>query len=266
MNAPLGMSIAKAIPFALGLFFLYFFIGEVYENIDFLTSSVKTTGTIVYYSEQSSRSSNQTSKSFYTVALFIDDKGEENYVYSKGASSFIISSIGDEVEVRYIKGNSDKAHLSGYYVDMWGVSLIFGLFALVLCYFGGFLVLGMLYPIYEKYESKHYKKLVQAKIKEVFLDKSIFYMNRSPYIIEALWVDPRTAKEYLFYSYEIWGDLSDVVKAGDYIKVKVNPKNYDKYLMDVDLIKRKLAKLSKKTKTNLNTNNKEYDSTKRRPM
>ena len=115
-----------------GSTFLYFAISRTIETVNFIQNSELTTGYIsgfeVAYNTNTSDSSSDTK---YTQVLFVDNRGANIYIRSSSSSSFTTDRIGDEVEVRYITGRSNEARIASFFLDMWGLTLLFGLFGIV---------------------------------------------------------------------------------------------------------------------------------------
>ncbi|MBO0591726.1 DUF3592 domain-containing protein [Cellulophaga sp. E16_2] len=129
-----------------GCIFLYFSISRTIETVHFIQNSELTTGYIsgfeVAYNNNTSASTSDTK---YTQVLFVDNRGANVYIRSSSSSSFTTDRIGDEVEVRYITGRSREARIASFFLDMWGLTLLFGLFGIVFTAPGIIFVWNVLY-------------------------------------------------------------------------------------------------------------------------
>ena len=227
-------AIGYSIVLCIGLVFFSFSIYRVTSNINFIRKSIITTGYISHFNSEYSKDNSLT---YYTVVNFTDNKGASRYVTSRSSSSLRMGRKGDKVKVRYILNNSNKAHITDFFFDMWGVSIIFGLIGFIITSAGIYLMLSLFYPIYIKFNSKKYSRIVRAKVKEVYLDDSISLNNKNPYVIEASWKDPITKKIFFFYSDDLWENPTD--KIGETIMIRIHPNNFDKYCMDISFLEEK---------------------------
>jgi hypothetical protein len=120
---------------------------------------------------------------------------------------------------------------------MWGVTVFLAIFGVVFTGLGiPFFWLGIRDDLNEK-RALSYTKEITADVKGVVHNTSISMNGRSPYQIEAQWLNPDTKELHVFKSKYIWYDPSDFVK--DKITVKADPQNLKKYWMDVSGLPKK---------------------------
>ena len=203
----------------------------------FINNSVITNGRIVdIVTRTSSDSDGNTTKNRYPVVQFQDNNGTTIEFKSSSSTSGGIS-IGENVEVRYLPDNPKKARISSSFMDLWGLSVFFGIFGVVLSGLGiPFFWLGIRDSINEK-NALRYSKEVTAKIKEVVQNTSISMNGRCPYLIEAQWLNPDTNEIHIFKSKNFWYNPSEYLN--DDIVVKIDPRNMKKYWMDVSFLPKK---------------------------
>ncbi|MCX7725542.1 MAG: DUF3592 domain-containing protein [Chitinispirillaceae bacterium] len=226
----------------LGGIFLLFGIGcfigviwSVWDVYNFISNSEIVDGKIIDIITRTSKDSEgNIVKRRYPVIQFTDKEGS-NIEFESSSSVSGAINIGEIVKVRYINSNLKKAKLANSFTDMWGSSIIIGIFAIFLTTFGGiFFWIGIRDSIREK-KALSYTKEVKAKINGVFPNKSISINGRNPFLIEAQWVNPDTNEIHIFKSKNFWYDPSEYLKEEEII-VKMDPRNPKKYWMDVSFL------------------------------
>ncbi len=154
MNKQTPIKVILCIILLAGSTFLYLAISRTINTINFIKSSQLTKGYIYDFEIENSRDSNgNQSRNKYTKVLFVDDEGVNVRIRSSSSTSFTTDRIGDEVEVRYITGKSNEARISSFFSDMWGLTLLFGLFGITFTIPGFILVWNVLYNAINKFKS-----------------------------------------------------------------------------------------------------------------
>ncbi len=154
MNKQTPIKVILCIILLAGSTFLYLAISRTINTINFIKSSQLTKGYIYDFEIENSRDSNgDQSRNKYTKVLFVDDEGVNVRIRSSSSTSFTTDRIGDEVEVRYITGKSNEARISSFFSDMWGLTLLFGLFGITFTIPGFILVWNVLYNAINKFKS-----------------------------------------------------------------------------------------------------------------
>lgn len=210
---------------------------SIISTNSFISKSEITNGRIIDIIARTSRDSDgNTTRSRYPVIQFENKDGSIVEFESSSATSGGIT-IGETVEVRYLPSNPKNARISSSFMDMWGLTVFLGLFGVVFAGLGvPFFWLGIRDSINEK-KALSYSKEIKANIHEVAQNTSISMNGRSPYVIEAQWLDPDTNEIHIFKSKNFWYDPSEYIK--EEIVVKMDPRNSKKYWMDVSFLPKK---------------------------
>jgi hypothetical protein len=221
----------------IGLAALIGLVASFITTKKFIASSVVTKGEIIdIVTNTSTDSDGHTSKSRFPVIRFQDEKGITVEFQSSTSTSNGIS-IGQPVTVRYLPSDPHKAKRADSFMDLWFLTIICLIFGVVFTGLGSLsLWLGIRDGLREK-RAKNYSKIIEAKVKEVVYNTSISMNGRSPYQIEAQWLDPQTNTIHIFKSKNIWYDPSEFVK--EKVTVKADPQNLKKYWMDVSFLPEK---------------------------
>lgn len=203
----------------------------------FISSSVVTQGEVSDIVIRTSKDSDgNTTRSRFPVVRFQDQQGN-SIEFESSTSTSSGTSIGQPVEVRYLPQNPQKARISSSFMDMWGLSVIFGIFGVAFAGLGiPFFWLGIKDDLNEK-KALTYSKEIQATITGVSQNQSISVNGRHPFRIEAQWHNPDTNEMHIFFSKNFWYNPSGFLK--DTILVKADPHNFKKYWMDVSALPKK---------------------------
>lgn len=204
----------------------------------FIKQSSVTSGEIIDIVTRTSKDSDgNTTRSHYPVVRFNDATGNA-VEFESSTSTSSRTGIGEHVQVRYIPDNPSKARISSSFLDMWGVSLMLGIFGVVFAGLGvPFFWLGIREELSEK-NAQSYTREISADVKEIFHNTSISMNGRSPYQIVAQWLDADSNEIHVFKSKNFWYDPSEFVK--EKIPVKADPRNLKKYWMDVSALPKKV--------------------------
>ncbi len=145
--------------------------------------------------------------------------------------------MGEIVKVRYLPDNPEKARISNSFLHMWGLSVFLGIFGIAFTGCGSLVFwLSFRDSINEK-KAMRYTKEVKAKVNGVFQNTSISMNGKSPYVIEAQWLNPDTNEVHVFTSRDFWYDPSEFLQED--IIVKMNHRNMKKYWVDVSFLPKK---------------------------
>jgi len=229
--------IAGGIFSVIGICALIGVVVSIISTNNFISDSEITNGRIIDIVTRTSRDSDgNTTRSRYPVVQFEDKNGVTIEFESSSSTSGGVS-IGENIEVRYLPNNPKKAKISSSFMDVWGLSLFFGIFGVVFTGLGiPFFWLGIRDSINER-NALRYSKEIKAKIKEVVQNTSISMNGRCPFVIEAQWLNPETNEVHVFKSKNFWYDPSEYLKED--ITVKLDPRNTKKYWMDVSFLPKK---------------------------
>ncbi len=203
----------------------------------FIARSVTTSGSIIdIVTRVSEDSDGRRTSSRYPVVRFYDKTGAA-FEFESSTSTGRSTQVGETVEVRYLPENPKKARISSSFMDVWGLSVFFSIFGLVFSGLGiPFFWLGIRDDVNEK-RAQSYTKEITADVKGVVRNTSIQVNGRSPYQIEAQWLNPDTNEIHVFKSKNFWYDPSEFLKGK--ITIKADPQNLKKYWMDVSGLPKK---------------------------
>jgi hypothetical protein len=211
---------------------------SIFTTKEFIANSILTKGEIIeIVTEKSTDSDGHTSYSDYPVIRFKDQK--ENTIEFQASSSVSSNtSVGQISDVRYLQENPRNAKMANSFMDIWFLTVIFGIFGVAFTGLGvPFFWLGIKYQLNEKM-SLSYSKEIEVPIKSISQNRSITVNGRSPFQIEAQWLNPDTNEIHIFKSKNFWYDPSEYLKK-DTILIKADPANLKKYWMDVSFLPKK---------------------------
>ena len=216
-----------------GIICLIAFSGSVINTKNLIDNAIHTTGEVIDYSIVESKDENGRKRStFYPIVQFIDDAGNDATFIASYSSSG--PQKGDIVNVMYESGKPEMAKLSDSFMDLWGVSLITGIFALLFCTIG---FSTYFYSNKDKRNAKRaqfYTRIIKAKVNGSFIKRSFKVNGRSPYYIEAQWLDLRSNEMHIFNSEYIWYDPTNYLP--EEVTIKTDRDNIKKYWMDVSFL------------------------------
>lgn len=229
--------IVGAIFAVIGIAALVGLVLSIMHTSGFIAESVTADGQIVDIVARTSRDSdgNRTT-SHYPVIRFQSQDG--NTIEFKASSSVSRGTgVGEAVEVRYLPRKPSKAKMWNSFMDMWGLSVFLGIFGVVFTGLGvPFFWLGIRDDLNEK-RAQTYSKEIQATINGVTQNTSVTVNGRSPFQIEAQWLNPDSNEMHVFKSKNLWYDPSQLLQ--ETITVKADPHNLKKYWMDVSFLPKK---------------------------
>jgi hypothetical protein len=212
---------------------------SIFTTKEFIANSILTKGEIIeIVTKKSTDSDGHTSYSDYPVIRFKDQKNNSIEFQSSSSVSSNIS-VGQISDVRYLPEDPNNAKMANSFMDMWFLPVLLGIFGVVFTGLGiPFFWLGIKDQINEK-KSLTYSKVIEVPIKSVSQNRSITVNGRSPFQIEAQWLNPDTNEIHIFKSKNFWYDPSDYLNK-ETILVKADPMNLKKYWMDVSSLPKKV--------------------------
>jgi Protein of unknown function (DUF3592) len=221
----------------IGIAALIGFVFSIIHTNRFIAESVLTKGEVVdIVTHTSTDSHGRTTRSRYPVVKFLDKNGDTVEFESSASTSGGIK-IGQPIDVRFIPNNPSRAKLANSFMDIWGLTVFCGIFGVVFAGLGfPFFWLGIRDDINEK-KAQLYAKEIEVPIKGIVKNTSITMNGRSPFQIEAQWLNPETNQVHIFKSKNIWYDPSEYCKGT--VIIKADPQNLKKYWMDISFLPKK---------------------------
>lgn len=143
--------------------------------------------------------------------------------------------VGEAVKVWYNPENPDDVLLGGW--ESWLIPIIFGFFFVV---FGG-VGFGGLFGQFAKNKKRVWLrdqgKPLEVEMTGVFLNSSLKVNGRSPWVIQAQWLDATTNTMYTFESDNIWYDPTNYIgENAKKLRVLIDPDNPKAYWMDTSFL------------------------------
>lgn len=209
----------------------------VQDTLSFIRTSVLTTGEVIDAVTKTTHSSDgETTHSRYAIIRFTDNKNQRVEFETSSSMSSII--IGEKVPVRYAPDNPMQAKLDSSFFDIWGMCLVFGIFAFVFNIIGiPFFLMGFREWL-RKRNIPYYTRTIMAGITGIERNTTITVNGVKPYRIVAQWYNEMDQQVYIFKSSNIWFDPSAFIKQEN-IEVKTDPENAKKYWMDISFLPKK---------------------------
>ena len=226
------MSVILVLSIGLMLFLGFFSI----KQINFINSSLITTGTVVDLEVSYIRNSDGTrSLSYHPIFLFVDNHQRVRKLQSDVGSNPPIYHKGEVVEIIYNPENPDHAKINNLFT-LWFTEIIIGILAIVL-----FLISGSYFYFNVRKHRLKRKMLtngqqVEAKITSIELNTGIVIQGRSPYVIYSQWQDQLTPDDiYIFKSENIWFDPTPFINR-ETITVYIDVANAKRYYVDISFL------------------------------
>jgi len=207
---------------------------------DFLKTAVSTQGTVIELvrsRSSSSSSSSSSSNSDYTYAPVVEfetQDGRRVEFKSSTSSNPPSYSRGEKVEVLYQETSPENAKIQGFF-SLWGLSMIVGIFGLILSLIGFGIILSSIKKSKKIKALKESGTRVNAEVQSVGLNTSLKVNGRHPFQIIAQWQNPTTTKIHIFKSDNIWFDPEEYVK-GNMVDVLIEPDNPKVYHVDTSFL------------------------------
>lgn len=95
-------------------------------------------------------------------------------------------------------------------------------------------------PLMERKLKKNSRTLY-ATVTDIRLDTSFSVNGENPYVIYCNWKDEYKDLTYRFKSRGVWADPSEYFPVGGTIPVRVNPKDYSQYMVDVEAMEKRIV-------------------------
>jgi Protein of unknown function (DUF3592) len=220
-----------------GLFFgIFAIVGTVFGGAAYYTwnadrhirhEGVETVGTVVSFNRNRKGSS-------APVISYRIQSGETLTYYSSTYSSPPAYDSGEEVQMWYLPNDPETIVLAG--IDSWLLPTIFGAFFLI---FGGIGYGGFIWMWRHKRQTDWLStngQVILADLVDVRYNTSIAVGGKSPWVIVTQYFDPQSHKVYTYESGSIWFNPGPFLSAGQKIRVRVSPKNYDVYDVDTSFL------------------------------
>lgn len=208
-----------------------------FKTVNFVNNATKADGVIIKLEQRISRDSDGTSYSYYPVFAFIDHVGEKHVIYSNTGTNPPAYRVNEKVEVLYSANNSKDAQINTF-TSLWLLPLFLSVFGAIFFLIG--LIPLLIFRKKNKLKSVLYKtgREIKADFDSVSLNTHIKMNGRSPYVINAQWLDSISNTLYQFKSENIWFNPEPFINT-DKISVYIDPNNLKKYYVDISFLPKK---------------------------
>ena len=106
---------------------------------------------------------------------------------------------------------------------------------------GAGMIIGFLRrPLLERKLKKN-SMVLYATVTDIKYDTSFTVNGENPFVIYCNWKDEYKDITYRFKSKGIWSDPSFYFPVGGTIPVRVNPKDYSQYMVDVEAMEKRIV-------------------------
>ena len=242
MKSKKTAKLVKLVFFGFGFIWIafgaFFFIDAKF----FSSKAYKATGTVVELKKVrrlSTSSSGSTSHvtTYYPVVRY-QTKNGKNVTFTSSSGSYPSPyKRGDRVTLLYDPENPQKARIESF-SSMWLAPILgFGIGGIL--FFTGSVILMWGKLSGRKIEwFKHNGLPIMAEIEKISVNKKIKVNGKHPYKIYAKFLNPQTNEIQVFKSKNLWVDPERQLteKNMTSIEVWVDPKNYEKYLMNTGFL------------------------------
>jgi hypothetical protein len=170
------------------------------------------------------------------IVEFQSADGQTHRYTSEVYSSPPAFHVGKEVKVWYNPENPENDVVLGHW-ESWFLPIIFGIFFITFggIGFGG--MLGQLAKIRKRTWLRDHGTPLEVETTGVFLNTSFKVNGRSPWVIQAQWLDKTTNTVYTFESDSIWYDPTDYLETyGKKVRVLIDPANPKAHWMDTSFL------------------------------
>lgn len=206
----------------------------LHSSLTLVSEGQSVRGTIVSVERRVSHDSDGTSVTYYPVFTFTDANGISHTVASGTGSNPAGYETGEDVTVLYLTDAPSKARIKSF-LELWLAPLIVGLLGLL---FGG-IGFGMAFWHIRKKRRTAWLKVngqrIEARITGTPLRTNISVNGRHPWVIEAQWQNPVTARIHIFESDYLWFDPASYLKQ-ETVTVLIDAKDPRQYHMDVGFL------------------------------
>lgn len=221
-----------AIFLIVGVPFLIIGIVTVISTLNFLQGAQKTSGTvaaIISYTDSDGDLLYKPKVIFTTL-----DGKQIEYVPNTGSNPSTHRE-GDTIAVYYKAANPQNAKIDSF-MDLWFLSLIFGILGAIFSGIGGGIVVFRLRAGKNKQWLLSHGYKVLADFTSV-ADSMIEVNGEHGKNIVCQWMNPRDNKIYVFRSEDLWIDPQPFIKDKQ-IPVMIDPANPHKYFVDTSFLPR----------------------------
>lgn len=119
--------------------------------------------------------------------------------------------------------------------------IIFMIMGIIFTAVGAGILIGFLRrPLLERKLKKN-SMVLYATVTDIKYDTSFTVNGENPFVIYCNWKDEYQDITYRFKSKGIWSDPSDYFPVGSTIPVRVNPKDYSQYMVDVETMEKRIV-------------------------
>ena len=242
MKSKKNAKLVKLVFFGFGFIWIafgaFFFIDAKF----FSSKGYEATGTVVDLKKVrrlSTSSSGSTSHvtTYYPVVRYQTKEGKNVTFTSLSGSYPAPYKRGDRVTILYDPENLKRARIKSF-SSMWLAPILgFGI--------GGILfVTGSVILMWGKFSGRKIEWFkrnglpIMAEIEKISVNKKIKVNGKHPYKIYAKFLNPQTNEIQMFKSKNLWVDPGRHLteKNMTSIEVRVDPKNYEKHLMNTDFL------------------------------
>lgn len=195
----------------------------IYTKVGVLSSSVKTTGTVIDNRLYTGRKS----RTYTPVVTFRTNDGQTITFEGSISSNPPSFDLQEQVTVYYSPKDPQKAEI-GTFFQLWFLPLIFGFMGTIFTSIGaGFGIATYLHRKKIEWLTTNGQR-IKAHFQSVQIDRS--QRSRRPFRIYCQWQDTLSNKLYVFQSDAIWFDPSPYIT--EQIDVLIDPQNPKKYWVD----------------------------------
>lgn len=242
MKSKKTAKLVKLVFFGFGFIWIVFGAFFFIDAKFFSSKAYKATGTVVELKKvrrlsTSSSGSKSHVTTYYPVVRYQTKEGKNVTVTSLSGSYPAPYKRGDHVTILYDPENPRRAKIESF-SSMWLAPILgFGI--------GGILfVTGAVILMWGKFSGrkiewfKHNGLPIMAEIEKISVNKKIKVNGKHPYKIHAKFLNPQTNEIQVFKSKNLWVDPERQLteKNMTSIEVWVDPKNYEKYLMNTGFL------------------------------
>ncbi|CAM3413529.1 DUF3592 domain-containing protein [Flavobacterium chungbukense] len=175
------------------------------------------------------------SSNYSTKVSFVTKEGKTYKLFLNTSNNLIEYNEGENVEVLYDPKNPYKAKINSFSTLYLGVSIL-GIAGSV------FFLTGFSFFRADYLKQKEIRFLkekgrrITTRFSQIMLNVNVTVNGSHPYLICSKWSDSETNKTYLFESENIWLDPREF-EIIDEIMVLIDPKDPNRYYMDISFIK-----------------------------
>jgi len=226
--------------FILGLIFILVGLGvfvkaflDFQETKNLLDQGILTQGEVVEVVKEITTDPQGKKRVYYLPIVKFTAQDDQTIEFKDDLikSSTYNYQVGQGVEVLYPADNPAQARILSF-LNLWFNPLSIFAIAVICLGVGGFLIFYFVIgPNLNKDYLKEHGKDIEAEILK------ISSTSEHSFTILAQWTDPSTNKKYYFLSEELPSDPKDQLKKGT-IRVLIDPKNPNKYVMDTSFLKK----------------------------